>query len=167
MALDPSGSFTEGKGTTGWCFFDIRNDKVIRAGAISAVDYTMMEGYWDAHIKLINKYANQYKNQILILMEDYILYANKSDAQINSRMETCKLLGLLQHLCWARGINYRMQLASEVKTRWSDEILCHKKYIIKFGNGFALENGTTLNRHCKDAIRHAVHFAKFRNKPKV
>lgn len=163
LAIDPSGSFHEGKGTTGWCLMDTIENIIIRSDFISAEDYSMMEGYWDAHLKLLSTYARNYKQQLVVVIEDYLLYATKSDVQINSRMETCKLIGAMQHHCWKTGIRYFMQTASLVKSRWTDEILCHKKYLVKQKVGYALSNGKTLNKHCKDSIRHAVHFATFKN----
>jgi hypothetical protein len=78
-------------------------------------------------------------------------------------METCKLIGVLQHHCWLNQIPYKMQTAGTVKSRWSNEILEHKRYIFKAARGYKTPTGITINRHCQDAIRHAVHFATFKN----
>lgn len=165
LALDPSGNFTEGKGTTGWCVFHADKMEILESSSLSAVGYHEMEQYWDAHLQLINNIRKRYGHEIIVVIEDYLLYATKADNQINSRMETPKLLGLLQYHCWNKRIAYHMQTAAEVKNRWTDEILVHKGYLEKHGNGYSIPRvQKVINRHSKDSIRHAVHFATFRNK---
>ena len=161
FALDPSGNYNEGKGTTGYCIFNIEENKIVEVGFLSANNHSSMEAYWRAHISLLDQVEKQY-GPILVVIEDYLLYANKKDNQINSRFETPKLIGTLQYHCFMNNINYIMQTASEVKNRWADDILVHKKYIIKKGQGHALPDGLSINRHVKDSIRHAVHAAKFK-----
>jgi hypothetical protein len=58
-----------------------------------------------------------------------------------------------------------MQLATEVKKRWTDEILYFKKYIIKVGKTYCLPQNVKAkaHKHCRDSIRHAVHYATFKN----
>lgn len=165
LALDPSGAFYEGKGTTGWCLFDAGTMQVVRIGFISAKDFLCMEAFWHAHVDLIRQW---YTPDCIVVMEDYLLYAHKTNEQINSRMETPKVIGVLQHFCWKETIPYYMQTASEAKPRWTDAILEYKGYIVPKGKGFALGSNpkVLVNRHCKDAIRHAVHYATFKNKNK-
>lgn len=166
LGLDPSGSFHEGNGTTGWCLFDATTNEIIDRGNLDAENYEEMEAYWDAHISLIRDKTILCDKNVIIVIEDYILYAAKLDSQINSRMETPKLIGILQHYCWLADIPYYMQLASEVKNRWTNEILLHKKIIYKNRAKFYIDAACTvlINRHCIDAIRHAVHYNTFRNK---
>lgn len=160
LSLDPSGSFYEGKGVTGWCLLDAQTCQPITCGSIEALDYVCMEAYWDAHLKLIEHYADL--NPVIVI-EDYLLYANKAQEQTNSRMETPKLIGTLQHYLWQHRIPYYMQTASEAKTRWPDKVLVHKGIIVPYGRGYKLGcgDGVRINRHCKDAIRHALHYAYF------
>lgn len=159
LALDPSGNFNEGKGTTGYCLLDANADKIIEYGFISSTDYSSMESYWYAHIRLLNRIYNK---QTVIVIEDYLLYGSKKDNQINSRMETPKLIGALQLHCYRHHIHYILQPASEVKNRWTDTILDHKGYFKIVGNGTKL-NDKYISKHTKDAIRHAVHFNTFKN----
>jgi hypothetical protein len=81
-------------------------------------------------------------------------------------METPKLIGVIQHFCWQKDIPYYMQTAGEVKNRWNNEVLAYKGYIKPRGRGWFPASGTadTYTHHSLDAIRHAVHFATFRNK---
>lgn len=164
LALDPSGSFYEGKGTTGWCLFDTVKNKFINCGSLYAKDYNSMEAYWQAVIDLIKQ---NFLSNTIIVCEDYLLYANKLQNQINSRMETPKLIGCLQLFCYQYNLPYRMQTASEVKTRWANHILEHKGYIelINKRGEYRPTSGKceTYSHHSLDAIRHAIHYAIFKN----
>lgn len=91
-------------------------------------------------------------------MEDYILYKQKAMGQVNSRMETPKLIGIIQQWCYTNDVPYVTQLANEVKSRWSDSILEWKGIIKRKGNRYV------LNEHIRDSIRHAVHYATFKNR---
>lgn len=168
LGLDPSGNFYEGKGTTGWCIFNTLDNRVIKAGSISAKDFENQEGYWFAHMDLITDTNKKYKKKLIIVMEDYMLYASKAKDQINSRMETPKLIGILQLHCYSNGIPYVMQTASEVKKRWTNVILHYKGYIKEYKRGYTIP-GTKekIDRHCLDSIRHAVHYATFKNEKEV
>ena len=163
LALDPSGSYNEGKGTTGWCILNAQDMTITKSHYIQAAGRPCAEHYWDAHLALIQKYADKYGDNFVVVIEDYLLYANKAMSQTNSHFETSRLIGLLQWYCWKNQIPLEFQTASQVKVRWNDEILVFKKFIKKKGNGYTLPDGTELNRHCKDAIRHAAHFATFNN----
>lgn len=157
LALDPSGNFNEGKGTTGWCLFDTDTNKIAKFGAIKAVKYNSAMEYWDAHLRLIDD-LNGFSMTIVI--EDFLLYSNRADSQINSRFETPKLIGMLQYELYMRGIKVVFQNAALVKTRWADNILVHKGLIRQEGNCFYIGE-TKLTEHSRDAIRHAQHYAAF------
>ena len=81
-------------------------------------------------------------------------------------METPKLIGIIQHYCWLMKIPYYMQLASEVKNRWTNDILMHKGVIYTRNSRHYIDANCKqyINRHCIDAIRHAMHYDTFRNK---
>lgn len=166
LAFDPSGSFYEGKGTTGYCVLDTKTNKFIVCGSLFAKDYRCAEEYWNAVIEVIRYYRNRYNKQLMLVCEDYLLYASKLQDQINSRMETCKLIGAIQLFCYKRNIPYYMQTASEVKKRWANSILIYKHYIKAHRNSFVPTSGSieTYTHHTLDAIRHAVHYATFKNR---
>lgn len=162
LAFDPSGNFHEGKGTTGWVLADIQKpdtDIIIKSGTLFAGDYRNMMEYFKAHIDLLEKiYANYgipqmgYKpwgDKLHVVIEDYRLYGSKAHTQINSNLETSQLIGLLKYWCYMHGVKYKMQMASEVKHRWSNDVLAHRK--IKLPQ----------SRHAKDAVRHAMHYISF------
>ena len=164
LALDPSGSFNEGKGTTGWSLFDCKEKRVIGAGSIHATACADINEYWEEHIRLIRNKRIGFKN-LLVVMEDYIVYADKAESHINSHMETSKLIGILQHYCYRIGLPYIMQTASIVKARWANNILLHKGYITLSKRRY-YAGLIEIDRHCIDSIRHAVHAATFRNEVK-
>lgn len=164
LALDPSGNFTEGKGTTGWSLFNALDNKIIKADSISAKKFATQEEYWYKHMDLITDTSKKHKKQLVIVIEDYLLYASKAKDQINSRMETSKLIGILQLHCFTNGIPYIMQPASEVKKRWTNEILHYKGYIKLYKRKYTIpDTKVAIDRHCLDSIRHGVHYATFKN----
>ena len=165
LAFDPSGSFSEGKGTTGWVLMNARQELLAR-GYISATDYKCAEEYWNAHIDLIKYNHKKYGSNLIIVIEDYILYKNKSKNQINSKMETCRLIGTMQYICWKLNQSYTMQLATTVKQRWADEVLLREQLIYRHrSNLIHTESNLSLGlSHTRDAFRHAIHYAVCRNK---
>ena len=140
--------------------------RFIASGSIFAKHYISAEEYWDGILKLICEVNKEHPGQVIVVCEDYLLYATKLKDQINSRMETPKLIGVLQHYCYCKHIPYYMQTASEVKKRWTDEILVYKKYIKPYRRGYRPTSGITdtYTHHSLDAIRHAVHYATFKNR---
>lgn len=160
LAIDPSGSYYEGKGTTGWALFDANTRALLDYGSIRASDYKTVNEYYQAVSKLI-------KPKMKVVIEEFLLYASKAKQQINSKMETSKLIGYLQMYCFSHSIPYTMQLAGEVVRRWADNILVHKG-IIKQASGklrnmyYAL--GRITNDHERDAMRHAMHYITFKLK---
>lgn len=165
LAFDPSGSFHEGKGTTGWAFID-SDERLLERGYIPAKDYKCPEEYWDAHLDVIHKYYNRHKGDLIIVIEDYVLYRDRSDSQTNSQMETCRLLGLLLWKCWKLEQPYTLQLASTIKNRWSDELLIREGILERRGRDLIhVQSGYSLGLiHSRDAFRHALHYAVCRNK---
>jgi hypothetical protein len=154
LAYDPSGSFTEGKGTTGWSLWEWSEDSVqiITLGQIKATDYETKELYWKAHLDLIEKLK---PNELVV--ENFKLYADKAIQQIGSSMETSKLIGVIEMFCAEHNIPITLQSASEVKKRWRDEILEHCK-IIYHKNSRYYWNNMILSDHIRDSIRHGKHY---------
>lgn len=164
LAIDPSGNFEEGKGTTGTCLFNTIEKRIEHFQDIHASAYNSKEEYWQAHLKFIGEIIRSYED-VFIVIEDFTLDPRRAMQQSHSKMETPKLIGILQLYCKQKCVPYKMQRAVEVKNRWADHILEFKKYIIKKNRMYYLPNATKpISRHCKDAIRHAVHYATFYNK---
>ena len=163
LGIDPSGNFNEGKGTTGWCVLDTHMDRIIECGSIQASKCNSQQGYWLAHVNMISTMYSRYKDKgFVVSMEDYVLYSHQAKAQINSAMETSQLIGVIKMLCFYKCIPLYIRTASQVKKRWTDNILCLKGYIRKVGSGYFLDCKVhTTCEHERDAIRHAVHCATF------
>ncbi len=166
IGIDPSGSFKEGSGTTGWCVLDNATNKVLQIGTVAAKDYPSYHLYWDAHIQLVKQLMKQYGRKTAVSIEDYILYKNRAMSQVNSTLETVQLLGIIKYYCFTHKYDYFLRPAVAVKARWSDDILVHKHIIAKFNKHYILPDVPTkiLCDHERDAIRHAVHFNTFNNK---
>jgi hypothetical protein len=157
LALDPSGSYKEGMGTTGWCLYDIEKQKIAKFGFIDANKYSCQFQYWDAHLTLIDSLEGYHPD---LAVEDYLLYGARAEAQINSRLETPQLLGILKYEVWKRGSYIHLQTAAQVKTRWSNNILLNKGLIEKDGLGYKI-NGVKVSDHILDSVRHALHYAMY------
>ena len=165
LAFDPSGEFTKGKGTTGWCVMNCVTTKVEQVDTISARDYKTKYEYWDAHVQLIRRFLKQYGSNLAISVEDYILYKQRAEAQINSNFETVRLIGILEYFCYNNAVDIHLRNAVAAKTRWTNEILEHKNIIQPCLGGYICEGVTDhlLATHELDAIRHAAHYAAFEN----
>lgn len=164
IAIDPSGAFYEGQGTTGICVFNTVDMYVQQHLHISATKYETAHAYWNAHIDTINALRKKYPKSGIVI-EDYLLYGACAQDQVNSRMETSQLLGILKYYLCNKSIMHRLETASAALPRWTNDILLHKGYIKQKGKSFTDPKGSVLNRHELDAVRHAVHNATFYNMP--
>ena len=156
MGIDPSGSFKEGAGTTGWCLLKQEGKKItlMETGEISSLHYQTAVAYWAEHLELISRRSEaawKEHHSFAVSVEAYVLYATKAKAQINSEMETSQLIGAIRMHCFMNDLLLSMRTASQVKDRWADNILIHKGIDIAH-----------LSGHIKDSIRHAMHYAHFR-----
>jgi len=162
VALDPSGNFTEGNGTTGICELEGK-ESIVRD--IHAGHYKSAEAYWEAHIEYLDDflaYTQRYQESMEVVMEGYRLYGHKSDTQVNSTLETPQLIGVIRYWCYVNNVPLKIQFAVEVKNRWSDSVL-EKKGIIEKVNGRRklISSGQWLNNHKTDALRHALHYQRY------
>lgn len=154
LAIDPSGNFTEGKGTSGWALLD-EHCSPIACGQVRAEEFETKTEYWGAVVNLAIQLQPDY-----LVIEDFLLYASKSKVQINSRFETVKLIGILEYVL-SNKVPIFLQRAVDVKKRWRDDILVHKGYITKKNNRYYAA-GVLTSDHVRDAVRHAVHFITFK-----
>ncbi|QWE49741.1 resolvase [Paenibacillus phage SV21] len=158
LALDISGNFEEGKGTTGVAFL---REGDIGLGTISSTKDKSAESYWGSIIETIDRLAPEH-----LVVEGYRLYHHKgksSNVQANSILETPQLLGVIRYHCFKEGINLVIQYAKDVKTRWSEDVLCAKGYLEKKGNRY-YHDEYLVNTHMRDALKHLLHFEKYKLK---
>ena len=165
VALDPSGNYSEGNGTTGVCELE---GKLATVSDIHAGAYECAEEYWKAHIDTLHnflEYADYSKQDLEIVMEGYRLYGHKTATQINSTLETPQLIGVIKFWCHVNRIPLKIQFAADVKTRWSDSVL-EKLGVIEIVNRRRKlsSSGQWLNNHKTDALRHALHYQKYGRK---
>lgn len=153
LAIDPSGNYDEGKGTTGFVLMEVHEDfkyDVIDVGAIRAGSFNNKLDYWSAHIKLLKPgYADH------VVIEDYRLYNHpgmSAATQSGSLMETPRLLGLLEHTCYLARVPYTMQMASQQKP-WSDSILTELGLLERVGKRYYLKD-KPVNDHIRSAFKH-------------
>lgn len=166
LSLDPSGNFNEGKGVTGWCLFI--DNKLKDAGQIYADKHTTQLSYWAHVISLItvlNRNEIKLGDTLTVICEDYRLYGDKAEAQINSNLETPQLIGAIKYVCWSYAIPLHLQMAHEVKTRWSDSVLKNTGLLIRKGKSW-YANDILIEHHSKDAYRHGLHYITFKESVK-
>jgi hypothetical protein len=156
MSIDVSGNFKEGRGTSGLAFME--SGKVTHLYELSARNFDSPERYWEGHRTLIEKASPDY-----VVMEGFRLYGTKANEQINSEFETPQLIGIIKMVCYDLKIPLTIQFASEVKTRWSEDVLVAKG-ILEFKNGLYLWNGQRTNSHKRDSLKHILHFERYRLK---
>lgn len=165
LALDPSGSFEEGKGTTGWVLTKGNGD-LMRAGKVDAVEYPCAEEYWLAHTDLLDEMYDKYGNDLLVVCEDFVLYPDRAGAQSYSKMETSRLIGIIQMRCYNNKTPLEFQKAAEIKKRWAESVLMRYGYLKKRDRGYYIRRGDEwlrTNKHILDAYRHAIHYTTFKN----
>lgn len=150
MAIDPSGNFTNTKGKTGWAYF--KNGKLTSYGEIDAKYFPTRAAYFQHILNTIKQMNPQH-----LVVENFRVYADKAAAQINSEMETPRILGAIEVYAYQKNIPLTQQNASLVKTRWADDILDKKGILPK----------DVKSPHIKDAIRHGAHFVSFTERKKV
>lgn len=162
LALDPSGNYYEGKGTTGWCI--ARDGFIYDAGQIYSAESASQMAYWDKVISLL-KNANlklTKDDTLVIVCEDYRLYASKSESQINSNLETPQLIGVIKYWCYKHDIPCVLQMAAEVKIRWSDKVL-KENGILNYRSRKYYCGKVLIEHHSKDALRHCLHYMTFKD----
>ena len=169
IAFDPSGNYYEGKGTTGVAI--AVGSYIFHTSQIAAAEFPSQMEYWTAVIKVIKDYAEQAKQKgvkLNVVCEDYRLYASASNAQINSNLETPQIIGAIKWYCHMIGVPITMQMAAEVKDRWSDDVLRAKHLLThdrKTGQAFV--GNLSVNNHSLDAVRHCLHYLTFKTKTRA
>ena len=155
IGVDPSGAYKEGKGTTGIAVLDPEGQLDMHM-IIEAKDYNSQPDYWNAVVNFLELLIDGY-DKVAVSLEDYVLYATSARAQINSEMETSKLIGAITLMVHKKGVPLFIRNASQVMNRWSNDILVYKNIITPKGNRYTDAEGEYINRHSLDALRHAVH----------
>ena len=86
--------------------------------------------------------------------------------QINSRMETSKLIGVIEFYCHSEKINFVLQPASQAKPLYSDSFLVKNNILVR-NKTYYYALGIMTSRHIRDAIRHSFAFYRIYKKEKL
>lgn len=158
LSFDPSGNFTEGKGTTGYA---IAVDGYLphKLGDINSEGFVNKHEYWLKHEDLINFVAPD-----VIVIESYKLFGHKAKQQTGSEIPTAQLIGYLEMIAYKKKIPVFFQDPS-TKQRHADDILVKMGIVEKKGRSYYYK-GEITNMHKRDALRHNLYFQKY-NKGKV
>lgn len=160
LAIDVSGNFKEGKGTSGICV--MADGEPVNLLEIKARDFEVAEAYWGTHLTTINDYGGE--GLEAVVMEGYRLYNHKGQSaskQANSELETPQLIGVIKQHCFMYDIPLHIQYAHEVKSRWKESVLVAKGILEqRVGNRYYF-NGKQTNDHQRDALKHALHFNRY------
>jgi hypothetical protein len=165
IALDPSGNFKEGKGTTGICILEDGN--VTRLDDVKASNFSSALEYWDYIIMVL-----YIEKPDILVFEGYKLYNHKgmsAKTQANSELETPQLIGVLKYWCYFNAVPFVVQYASDVKTRWSEDVLVRLGYLTekKTGRGTSYYwNDQLTVTHHRDALKHALHYWRYKHEGK-
>jgi hypothetical protein len=165
IALDPSGNFKEGKGTTGICIME--DGVVTRLDDVDAKNFETALDYWDYIITVLIIEKPDH-----VVFEGYRLYNHKGMAaktQANSDLETPQLIGVLKYHCYTNQIPYTVQYAADVKTRWSEDVLVRLGILELKGSDrkklYYFNDKATVTHH-RDALKHALHYWRYKHEGK-
>jgi hypothetical protein len=104
-----------------------------------------------------------------ICFEGYKLYHHKGMAaktQANSELQTSQLIGILKYTCHVMKIPYSVAFASEVKTRWSEDVLVRLgilEHELKGGKNYYYFNGKLAISHHRDSLKHGLHWWRYKS----
>ena len=160
IGIDPSGAYNEGLGTTGFGILD-PDGKPWDHCIVRATEYASQLEYWTGVLGTIDLYARSTDHPPILSIEDYVLYGSSAKAQINSEMETSKLIGAICVHGYQQGYRMTIRNAAQVKKRWSNKVLEHKNIIYRKGNRIVDQHGESISPHSLDALRHALHCYHF------
>lgn len=158
--VDPSGSFTEGKGHTGVATIIDDNWSTLSAKSLAAKDYKERHLYWKAILDEILKASKTSKTGCTVIIESFQIRAN--GFLIGKMPETILCIGALVWELEEYGIKYIFQSPTQAKSRFKDEKL--PNYIPNLerrDNGRYFLNGKMINDHIRDALKHLLYFQRY------
>ena len=168
IGIDPSGNYLEGNGSTGVVCIN-EDEHILDHLTFHAHDYEGAMQYYDVIIQYLNKKLDEARiaeEYFRVAIEDYVLYAEKAKAQINSRMETVRLIGIIEYWAYKHDVYIVARSAYVVKKRWSNKILAHKGFITFFGRSVSFDGKQAAVLHELDALRHGLHEYHFSKEDK-
>ena len=157
LSFDPSGNTgKEGNGTSGYAI-SLEGNLPHELGDIKSTDYNSSQAYWFAHKELIESHFPD-----VVVIESYRLFGHKAKQQTGSTLDTPRLIGYLEMVCYELNIPVVYQDPS-TKTRHADDILVKTGIVEKKGNKLYYK-GEITNLHQRDALRHNLYYVKYGSK---
>ena len=159
IAVDPSGSFNEGKGHTGISIVDDWNWNTLVTLSYSAKSYAHRHLYWKTIIDAVTRTGKD----VIVIIESFVVRSN--GFLVGKMPETSLMIGALIWELEEVGIPYVFQSPSQAKTRFKDEYL--GKYIpnytkeTKSGKDYYYLNGRITNDHERDSLKHLLYYMKY------
>ena len=156
IAIDPSGSFNEGKGHTGMSIvqdWDYENLEII---SFDANKYKSRLEYWNAIISTILRFP---VNETHVIIESFTIRTN--GFLMGKMPETMLFIGALSYILETKGYKFVFQSPSQAKSRFKDEYL--DKYIpgyVKNDKYFYIK-GKKTNDHMRDSLKHLIYYQKY------
>ena len=171
VAIDPSGSFNEGKGHTGISIMYNNDWDNIHMYSIAAKNYDTRHDYWDNFMKTaFRDYIDQSNTEIsiddiVVIIESFVIRSN--GFTYGKMPETIQFIGAIMWELENYGIkNIKLQTPSQAKTRFDDDSLC--RYIPNFTKdsrtGFYLYKGEKTNDHVRDSLKHLLFYKRYGEK---
>ncbi len=146
---------------SGFCL--MKQDKPIYVSDIKLETYNSLIEFWSAHLERIQTFVSACKDSLIVVVEDFILNPRRANQFAGSRMETSKLIGIIEHFCGVRNIPLHLTKPVEHQSQFSDKVLLKLGYMVRTPRGFNTMEDLCLSNHSKDALRLAVHYQKCYN----
>jgi hypothetical protein len=172
LAIDPSGSFKHGSGTSGWCVVDKETGKIIGLGNIKAKDFETREKYFNKHKQIAQLYIHD-----VLVIENFILYQSTASSLFNQELETSELIGFICGFEEEKGKKVIRQKAQLIKTVLKkNNILLElvnqteEKLTFKTSKSDRVQwyfEGVRISNHIVDAIRHAYYYLNQEKKNEI
>ena len=163
LAMDPSGSYKYGSGTTGWCMVSTLTREILELDNIKAKHFKTKEEYIKAHDDILELIKPE-----TLVIENFILYQGTAATLYNQELETSELIGYICGKAKERGINIVRQNAQLIKTKmYKPHILLNivnqkKEQLVlkttKKDRQQWIFNGKRISNHMVDSIRHAFYY---------
>lgn len=163
LAIDPSGSFKHGSGTTGWCVIEMETNRIISLGNIKAKDFKTREEYFNQHKTILKSHTFD-----VLVIENFILYQSTASSLFNQELETSELIGFICGMAEELSKKIVRQNAQVIKT-----VLKKNNILLSLANqkGEQLElrsnkadrvqwyyNQKRISNHIVDSLRHGFYY---------
>lgn len=156
VAVDPSGSFDEGKGHTGIAYYF--EDGTYGFLSLAAKNYSCRFLYWKAIAE-----ACCLGQVEAVVIESFT--TRTSGFMLGKMPETSRLIGFLESELGKADQEYLFQMPVQAKSRFKDDTLVNTIDVLeKRENGRFYLNGKLINDHARDALRHLEYFMRYNKK---